>query len=308
MFRNKEYILAVYREGGFTKAAEKLFVSQPSLSASIKRIEEKVQAPIFDRSMSPIALTEIGKEYVKYALEIEEKEKDFSVYISDYAELLTGKIRLGGSSFFSSFILPKLVSEFNKKHPSIEFEIIEDNSKDLMKRLLSGELDIVIDNADISDENILSEVFTSEQLLLAVPKQLKINEKLANFRLTYEDLISEQPIEKSVSLSEFRDESFILLNSENDTGRRALKLFKKHGISPNVIFHLDQQITAYNVSRSGLGISFVSDTLVKNMGEQPNMYFYILKDKSTLRAVYFYQKKNRYQSIACRKFLEYNAK
>ena len=65
MFKNKEYILTVYKEGGFTNAAEKLFVSQPSLSASVKRIEEKVTAQIFDRSTTPVSLTEVGKEQAR---------------------------------------------------------------------------------------------------------------------------------------------------------------------------------------------------------------------------------------------------
>ena len=110
----------------------------------------------------------------------------------------------------------------------------------------------------------------------------------------------------SVSLTEFRDEKFILLNPENDTGKRAEKLFKKHNVSPNVIFHLDQQVTAYNVSISGMGVSFVSDTLVKNMGAKGNIYYYKLTDKYAARTVYFYRKKNHYLSIACRKFIEYN--
>ena len=113
MFRNKEYILTIYQEGGFTKAAEKLFVSQPSLSASVKRIEEKIGAPIFDRSTNPISLTEVGEEYVKCALNIEEKERNFATYMSDHTNLLTGKLRRGGSSFFSSFVLQPLTISNN---------------------------------------------------------------------------------------------------------------------------------------------------------------------------------------------------
>ena len=308
MFRNKEYVLTIYREGGFTKAAEKLFVSQPSLSASVKRIEEKIGAPIFDRSSSPICLTEVGEEYVKYALSIEEKERNFATYISDHTNLLAGKIRIGGSSFFSSFVLPSLISEFNKKHSKINFEIFEDSTKNLMNKLSAGYLDLVIDNTEITDENIASEFFIPELLLLAVPEHFKINEKLKEFRLTAQDVrCNEHLSRQGVSLTEFRDEKFILLNPENDTGKRAEKLFKKHGVNPNVIFHLDQQVTAYNVSISGMGISFVSDTLVKNMGAKSNIYYYKLTDKYAARTVYFYRKKNHYLSIACRKFIEYNS-
>ena len=112
----------------------------------------------------------------------------------------------------------------------------------------------------------------------------------------------------SVNLDEFKDQPFILLNHENDTGKRAEKLFKKYELSPKVIFHLDQQVTAYNVSCTGMGISFISDTLVKRIGASPDIYYYKLPDKSTVRNIYFYQKKNHYLSLSARKFIEYNVK
>ncbi len=310
MFRNKEYILAVYQEGGFTKAAERLFVSQPSLSASIKRIEDKMGAPIFDRSTSPISLTEIGKEYVKYALSIQEKEKDFSRFIADHTNLMAGKIRIGGSSFFSSFVLPRLISEFNEIYPQIQFEIFEDSTKNLMNKLVGGNLDIIIDNAINDNENIISEVYAPETLLLAVPKALKSNDAVLEFAMTAQDIKENKHLNEkmSVKLSVFKDERFILLNPENDTGKRAEKLFKKYGISPSVIFHLDQQVTAFNMACLGLGITFVSDTLIKYDDSERDMYYYRLFDIGTNRNIYFYRKKNHYQSVASRKFIEYNTK
>ena len=121
MFRNKDYILTIFEEGGFSKAAERLYISQPSLSASVKRIEDKISVPLFDRSTTPVSLTEAGREYIRYALEIEEKERDFERYISDYTKLLTGTVIVGGSSMFSSFILPLEIWDFNQKYPDIKF-------------------------------------------------------------------------------------------------------------------------------------------------------------------------------------------
>lgn len=308
MFKNKEYVLTVYKEGGFTKAAEKLFVSQPSLSASVKRIEEKVGAPIFDRSSTPVALTEVGREYVKYAFEIEEKEDDFARFVSDHANLMAGKIKIGGSSFFSSFVLPKMISEFNLQHKKINFEIFEDSTKNLMNKLHTGDLDLVIDNAIVTDENIVSEAYTLERLLLAVPKRLRINENFCSIRMTAEDIKSDKHLTLggSVELSAFKKEPFVLLHHENDTGKRAEKLLKKYGVTPNVIFLLDQQVTAYNVACSGMGITFVSDTLVKHIGASSDIYYYKMPDNLSIRNIYFYRKKNHYQSLACRKFIEHN--
>ena len=307
MFKNKEYILSVYKEGGFTKAAEKLFVSQPSLSASVKRIEEKVGAPIFDRSNTPITLTEVGREYVKYALEIEQKEEDFKKYVADYANLMVGKIKIGGSSFFSSFILPKMISEFSALHKEIAFELFEGNTKNLISKLYTGDLDLVIDNAVLNDENIEAKPYIKERLLLAVPKKFKINKQLGNLSVSAEAIKADMHLNMhSIDLSQLKNEPFVLLHNENDTGRRAEKLFKKYNVTPNVIFRLDQQITAYNISCSGIGISFVSDTLIKNIAPSNEVVFYNLFDSWAKRNIYLYRKKNHYQSIACQKFIEYN--
>ena len=310
MFRNKGYILAIYREGSFSKAAEQLFVSQPSLSASVKRIEDKLGAPIFDRSTQPVTLTEIGEEYIRYALEMEEKERDFEKYVSDHTQLLAGTVRLGGSSLFSSFMLPSMILNFTKEFPRIHFDIVEDNTKNLMERLSRGELDLVVDNAIISDENIVSQVYTTEQLLLAVPSRFSLNKKLVDYRLSREDIKENKHRGNvpCVDLKTFADEDFIFLNPENDTGKRANQIFRKHNIKPRVMFFLDQQVTSYNIAASGLGIIFTSDTLIKIIGDNPHLYYYKLSDSETMRNIYFYTKNNHYLSFACRKFMEFTLK
>ena len=310
MFRNKEYILAILKEGSFSRAAEKLYISQPSLSASVKRIEEKVGFPIFDRSTSPITLTDIGEEYVKASLEIQRSELGYEKYVSDYTNLLTGKIRIGGSSMFSAFVIPDLIQSFNAIYPKIEFEICEDSTKNLLRKLYLGELDIIVDNA-VADENTTSATeYSTESLLLAVPRSFEINEKLKEYRMSAEQIIKEEHKneKKAVAITAFKNEPFIILNPENDTGKRALALFKQHALVPNIIFHLDQQVTAYNVSVSGMGISFVSDTLIKSIGTSPELYFYKPLGEGMTRCIFFYRKKNYYLSLACRKFIEHSQK
>lgn len=307
MFRNKEYVLAIVREGGFSKAAEKLYISQPSLSATIKRIEEKLTVPIFDRSSTPISLTEAGREYVRLANEIERMEHDLEQYINDRVNLSVGEIKIGASSLFSSFVLPRMIAEFNKKYPGVRIKIFENNTKNLMRELVGGQLDIVIDNAVIKSESLCYTKCASETLLLAVPDSYAINDELGEFALRASDVMNGKHLvaNDGVDLERSIDYPFVLLNSENDTGKRADLLFKKHLLTPIISFRLDQQMTAYNISSSGLGICFVSDTLVKNIESSVAMRYYRLKDEETARSIYFYQKKNRYHTLACKKFIEH---
>ncbi|MBQ8308589.1 MAG: LysR family transcriptional regulator [Clostridia bacterium] len=307
MFQHKDYVLTIYESGGFTKAAEKLFVSQPSLSATIKRLEEKTGAPIFDRSSSPVTLTEVGREYVKYAMQIKEIERDFERYVSDHGKLITGNIRIGGSSFFSSFILPEMISSFNEKYSGIEFEIFEDSTKNLIAKIVDGSLDLIIDNAKLDEQNMISEIYTSERLLLVVPKKFAINEALKKERFTAEQIkADEHQKSRGIDFSKLKNLPFILLHHENDTGKRAERLFKKYGMTPNVAFYLDQQVTSYNLACTGMGIAFVGDTLVKRISAAPDVYYYTVNDRLATRNIYFYHKKNHYLSLACKKFIEYN--
>ena len=306
MFENKDYILNVIREGSISAAAKRMYISQPSLSASIKRIEEKISVPLLDRSTTPVSLTEAGREYVKYALQIEETERAFSQYISDHYHILTGTVRVGGSSFFASFILPKIIADFHSKYPHIEVEIFENNTEVLLEKLHTGELDIVIDNAIIKDDGIKETLFSPERLLLAVPASLRINEKLKDFRLTANDVAKGKHNKEryQLPLTTFADEPFILMNTGNDTGKRAAALFKKHKINPEVKFRLDQQLTSFNVSALGMGISFVSDTLIRQMEKIESLYYYAIPDEETKRNIFFYVKKNHYLSQVCQKFIE----
>lgn len=307
MFRNKEYVLAVYQEKSFSKAAQRLYISQPSLSASIKRIEDKLGTPIFDRSTQPVTLTEIGEEYIRYAIDMQEREQAFDRYVSDHTQLLAGTVHLGGSSLFSSFILPSMIMAFNEKYPQIHFEITEGNTKNLMEKLGRSELDLVVDNTIVNDENILSQIYTSEQLILAVPSHLAINKKVADFAMTARDIKADKHLsfDSYIDISAFAKEDFIFLNPENDTGKRANRVFKKYGLKPHVMYYLDQQVTAYNIAESGLGIAFVSDTLIKHMGDTPYLKYYKMADSEMTRNIYFYYKNNHYLSLACQKFLEF---
>ncbi|MBE7014414.1 MAG: LysR family transcriptional regulator [Ruminococcaceae bacterium] len=309
MFSNKDYVLEVYNEKSFSKASQNLYVSQPSLSASIRRIELKIGAPIFNRTTKPITLTDIGKEYIEKALQIKKIENEFSNYINDSLNIVKGNIKIGGSNLFVSYILPPIIAKFNKTYPGIEFTIYEDKTTSLISMLLDGEIDIFIDNVFIANENITSYFYISETILLAVPKDYKINSKLKKFKLSIDDIKNDVHLNKNfpcVSLDVFENEPFILLKKENDTGKKALLLCKRHGFTPKVVFEIDQQVTAHNISTSGLGISFVSDTLVKRTGEQNNIIYYKLSDEEIKRNIYFYTKSNHYIKNSTRKFIEEN--
>lgn len=306
MFSGMEYVYEVYKEQSFSKAAKNLYISQPSLSATIKRIEKNVGSPIFDRSTMPVRLTECGVKYIEAVEKIRGIQNDFKNYINDVNELRAGTLRIGGSNLFSSFVLPPLIAEFKRRFPQVEIYLVEESTAQLEKLLLSGNLDFIIDNYFLSEQIFSRHLYHREHLILAVPRHLEINQKLKNYQLSIGQIVSGEYLEQevqSVPLEKFREESFIFLKTENDTRERGMRLCQNNGFRPKILLSLDQQVTAYNVTCSGMGISFISDTLVSCVQPHPEVVYYKLEGEETSRNIYFYRKKGKYVSRAMKEFL-----
>ena len=306
MFQGMEYVYEVYKEKSFSKAAQNLFISQPSLSANVKRIEKKVGYPIFDRSTKPLGLTECGEKYIQCVEKMHAVEMEFSNFVNDWIGLKTGSLILGGSSLYSSWILPQLMGEFSRKYPLVKLVLIEESTGKLEELLQTGSVDLVLDNCVFNPAVFASSIYQEEKLLLAVPGHFTVNERLQAYQLSAQEIRNGKFREDhtpGVPLEAFREEPFIMLKPENDTRERAVALCEAHGFTPNILFELDQQQTAYHITCSGLGISFISDTLIARGTDNPNVVYYKLDGENSSRKLYFYWKKGRYISRVMEEFL-----
>lgn len=306
MFTGMEYVYEVYKERSFSNAARNLFVSQPALSATVKRVEQRVGTPIFDRSTNPITLTECGEAYIRTVEKIMEVKNDFTNYVNDLNQLKTGHLAIGGSTLFSSYILPPLFTEFKKHYPLVELELLEERTSQLEEHLLRGKLDLIIDNRPFDENSFERYLYYSEHLLLAVPRDFGVNEGLKEYQLDLQDVMDGRHLDDhtpAVPLKAFCNEPFVFLKSENDTARHALKICQSYGFMPDILLKTDQQITAYNITCSGFGISFIGDILVRF--EQPNPYvvYYKLEGEEAIRNIYFYKKRGKYTTRAMEEFL-----
>lgn len=302
----RDYVYEVYKEKSFSAAAKNLYVSQPALSASIKKIEQELGITIFDRSTSPITLTEEGKVYIEAVEKLRNIISETKMILSDMTQLKLGTVKVSGENFVSSFILPKVIMAFTEKYPGIKVEIVESNSPDLRQMLLNETADLLI--AHEFDKNLYScETLLQETLLLAVPENYKENEHLAPYRLTREDILNNKHLDENcpkIKLGEFKDTPFILLKKGNDTRRRADIILDEEGISlSNVKIYLDQLITSYNMVCFGLGVGIVNDVLVKS-SSQTGCVYYKISGRSAYRTMSIGYKKNRYVSKVMKAFID----
>ena len=306
MFVWKKYVYEVYKERSFTKAAQNLYISQPSLSARIKKIEEIIGEPLFDRSTTPLQLTEVGKVYIEAAEEITQIEQRVENYINDLACLKTGNLAVGASTLFAAYVVPSLITQFNQKFPDVHIQLIEGNTAELEEMLGSNALDFVIDNYHYDSILYNKELYCEENILLAVPKHFAVNEELGMYQLSYKNIKNKNYLNQkypAVPLGRFADLPFIMLTQGNDTRTRGDRLCRNVGFKPNIVLEFNQQSTAYMASSTQLGATFISDILVSQLPTFENLVYYKLDGEEAKRKVFFYYKTHKYKTRVMEEFV-----
>ena len=306
MFVWKKYVYEVYKERSFTKAAQNLYISQPSLSARIKKIEEIIGEPLFDRSTTPLQLTEVGKVYIEAAEEITQIEQRVENYINDLAGLKTGNLAVGASTLFAAYVVPSLITQFNQKFPDVHIQLIEGNTAELEEMLGSNALDFVIDNYHYDSILYNKELYCEENILLAVPKHFAVNEELGMYQLSYKNIKNKNYLNQkypAVPLGRFADLPFIMLTQGNDTRTRGDRLCRNVGFKPNIVLEFNQQSTAYLASSTQLGATFISDILVSQLPTFENLVYYKLDGEEAKRKVFFYYKTHKYKTRVMEEFV-----
>lgn len=308
MLRDREYVYAVYQEQSFSRAAQKLFISQPALSSKVKKAEERVGAILFDRSSSPIQLTPAGKCYIEAVEQVMAVEEELRTRIGRITDRREGSITVGGAAYFCSYILPELALAFQGRYPSYSVGLLEGNTGDLTQCLQSGVVDFVLD-VDTLDPNLFTgSVWGQEELILAVPAALDVNERLKDRRLTFEQVHSGSGLEEAgprTGLEAFQEEEFLLLKKGNDIYRRALSMCRSAGFKPKVSMYMDQMLTSYHVASNGHGIAFIRAGVLDHVKPTDKLYFYQIDDEKVVRTIYLYHRKDAPMPPIARDFLEF---
>lgn len=307
MFTNKNYVYEVYKAKSFSKAAENLFISQPSLSITIKKIENRIGSQLFDRSTTPIKLTDCGEKYIGCVERIVDIEDEFEMYLSDLNNLQTGNLSIGASNFFASYILPPLIAKFKTMYPRVVVNLIETNTAHLEKLLYSGDLDLIVDNYHFNEALYSRQFFYREHMILVIPEEFSCNTDIKKYQLSEQDIIEYKhlnPKTPALPLKLIEDVPFVLLRYGNDTRDRADKLFAEYGIKPDIELELDQLATTFHVSCHGIGTTIISDTLVRKVAPNHRVFYYKIDSKYAIRENYFYFRISKYLTRAMQEFLK----
>lgn len=172
-----QYVLAVAEHQNFTKAAEKCFVTQPTLSMQIQKLEDQLDIQIFDRSKKPIELTEIGKKIVNQAKNIVIEANRMKDIVDQQKGFIGGEFKLGIIPTVMPTLLPMFLKTFIKRYPKVQLKIEEVNTQELIEQINDGHLDAGIAATPLENDTIKERVLYFEPFVAYVPDNHRLSAK-----------------------------------------------------------------------------------------------------------------------------------
>jgi LysR family hydrogen peroxide-inducible transcriptional activator len=172
-----DYVIAVAEHQNFTKAAERCFVTQPTLSMQIQKLESELDILIFDRSKKPIELTEIGKKIVVQARNIVNEADRINDIVDQQKGFIGGEFKLGIIPTVMPTLLPMFLKTFIKRYPKVKLKIEELTTDEIIVRINEGHLDAAIATTPLENENIKERVLFYEPFVAYIPEHHRLFDK-----------------------------------------------------------------------------------------------------------------------------------
>ena len=164
------YIVAVARERHFGRAAEACFISQPTLSVAVKKLEEELGISLFERRKGEVSVTPIGEQVVSQAQRVLEEAGNIRRIARQGQDQLDGPLRLGAIYTIGPYLLPQLIPELAQRAPKMPLIIKESYTSDLAEKLRRGELDVIILSLPFEEPGILTLPLYREPFVLLLPR------------------------------------------------------------------------------------------------------------------------------------------
>ena len=285
-----KYAYQVYKKGSFSKAAKALYISQPSLSSAISRLESELGFRIFDRSTVPLSLTAEGRIYIESIEEIMESESNMRKRVKELSDTDHGSITVGGSSYSSYLILSDICSEFYRRYPKINVTIDLGNigsSLVLHDKLDNNELDILVTYAN-SHAKCVIEPFFEERMVIAMHKNMPGAQKLQHLALTREEILTKSysPDREIEDMSVFSNFEFLGFSPKSDTEHRMSKILGNYKSSDYKIENARHSEMHYNLMCAGIGAVLTSSLAIAQKPYDENILFFMPKSEESYRKIY----------------------
>ena len=246
------YIITIAEEGSISKASERLFMAQSSLSQFLMRLEHETGSKLFVRTSTGVRPTEAGRLMLEYAYQQLSEYHRVRDQIQDVEELKGGRVIMGISTFRGTFLLPSVLEEFRRLYPNIHVIIVEANSMALEGMLRNGTIDIalIVLPVQVLKESDAEVLMYDEMCIIAHPKHPVVHSARPSPKH------SRSRIPLCVSLADTMTYEYLLSDYDTILGRESRRIFREHGLIPKVYNEKLSAFMAASMGAAGLGLAF----------------------------------------------------
>jgi LysR family cyn operon transcriptional activator len=284
LLRHLRYLLAVADNGGFTRAAEALHVSQPTLSQQIRQLEETLGVTLFDRTSRTVKPTDAGQAYIECARRVLVELAAGKRALHDVKDLSRGTLRLAMTPTFMAYLVGPLVRDYTARYPNIHLEIFELSMDDIEAGLADDSLDIAIAFDGVRNADIESIPAFTETLGVMVGRSHPLWESQA-----------------ALSLEEVAKLEFALLATDFVTRTRIDEYFAQNQITPKVVIEVNSVNTLLEVIRHTAIATILPEPIAT--GDRALCKIPLVRD-APKRGASLLRRKNNYHSAASVAFMD----
>lgn len=237
--RDLEYLVAVEEERHFHRAAERCFVSQPTLSGQLKKLEERLGVQLIERSTRQVVMTDVGRVVTEQARRLLSQARGIEEIAQSFHDPMAGELKLGLIPTLAPYLLPQIMPAMKKRFPRLKLWLYEQQTAQLLERLRSAELDLVILALPVASDELVELDLFREPFWLALPQ----GDPLAK--------------RKQVNLSDINERELMLLEEGHCLREHALDVCLSAGASEYAGFHATSLETLRHMVGEGMGITLM---------------------------------------------------
>lgn len=296
--KNPEYFLTIAAEGSFSKAAEKLYVSQPYLSQHVLRLERDFGVRLLDRSQSPMRLTEAGRVYVNY---LESGNRLDQKLISDFAELSRDReqtLRLALSSWRAGVLLPDILPVYAERYPQARLDVMEYPTSELYRLVLDDSADLAVMNTSLdTPEGITVETILHERILLAGNRRSAVTRSF----------LAAQERGEVIDLHALENERVVLMRPGTFLSNRVRNYLDREQVALRRVTYSTNAATALGLAARNYGFCFLNETGVRSAPGGGELAFFSFDTPDMTHPLCAVYKSSSYLRPIARAFIDVTA-
>lgn len=284
-----EIFCTLVRLKSFSKAADALYLTQPTVSGHIKNLEAELDTKLLDRLGRRIIPTEAGNVLYRYGVQLLSLREEARQAIDSISGTVTGMLNIGGSTIPGAYILPSFIRSFKKRHPAASIRLLIEDTEKIASAVLAGDLCLGVVGAEIIDPRLETHVFLKDELVIAAPPNHPWSKR------------------KSVGTDDLKAEPFIIREEGSGTRRIMEERLRKAGMTShdlNIVAVMGSSDAVRQAVRAGLGVSILSTRAIRDDVEAGRIAALRLKGIQIERNFYIILLKGRSRSRLCSEFLK----